>query len=91
MKPPKLTKKIVRDDLALSDAIIAVLTKSKNRRKLTKAVLKWQRRLQRAVDGKAWRVYMRLEEIVNERASFEQDVLVRWAFRQGRRYERRCQ
>jgi hypothetical protein len=34
-------------------------------------------------------VYLRLEEIVNERTISEQDMLVRWAFRQGRRYERR--
>jgi hypothetical protein len=91
MKPPKLTKKIARDDLALSDGFTAVLTHSKNRRKLTKDILRWQRRLQGAVDGEAWRVYLRLEEIVNERASFEQDVLVRWAFRQGRQCERRRQ
>jgi hypothetical protein len=89
MKPTKLTKKIVRDDLALSDAIIAALTKAKGRRKLTKAILKLGRRLQRAVDPKAWRIYLALEEIVNERASYEEDMLVRWAFRQGRRFERR--
>jgi hypothetical protein len=34
-------------------------------------------------------VYLHLEEIVNERSSYEEDMLVRWAFRQGRRYERR--
>jgi hypothetical protein len=89
MKIPKLTKKIARDDLALSDAIIAVLTKSKGRRKLTKAILRLQRRLQRAVSPEAWRVYLHLEEAVNDRAMFEEDLLVRWAFGQGRRYERR--
>jgi hypothetical protein len=89
MKTPKLTKKIVRDELALSHAITAVLTNAKNRRKLTKDILRWQRRLQGAVDSEAWRVYLHLEEVVNERASYEQDVLVPWAFRQGRRYERR--
>ena len=90
MKTPKLTKKIVRDDLALSDAIIALLTRSKGkRRKLTKAILRLQRRLQRAIDPKAWRVYLHLEEAVNERASYEEDMLVRWAFEQGCRFERR--
>jgi len=34
-------------------------------------------------------VYLHLEEVVSERASFERDVLVRWAFRGGRRRERR--
>jgi hypothetical protein len=90
MKTPKLTKKIVKDDLAVSDAIIAVLTASKGKRsKLTKAILNLQRRLQRAVEPKAWKVYLHLEEIVHERESHEEDLLVRWAFEQGRRYERR--
>ena len=69
--------------------IIGVLTKAKGRRKLTKMIIKLQRRLQRAVDPEAWLLYLRLEEAVNERAIDEQDLLVRWAFRQGRRYERR--
>jgi hypothetical protein len=90
MKTPKLTKKIVKDDLALSDAIIAMLTAAKGkRRELTKTILKLQRRLQRAVDPQAWLTYLRLEEALNERESYTQDALVRWAFRQGRRYERR--
>lgn len=55
--------------------------------------LLFQRRLgltlQRAVPRDAGNVYLHLEDAVNERASDEQDLLVRWAFRQGRRYERR--
>jgi len=85
MKTAKLTRKIVADDLRLSDAIIAVLTAARGRRMLTKAILRLQRHLQRAVSPKAWRVYLHLEGAVNERASYEEDVLVRWAFRQGPR------
>ena len=77
MKTPKLTKKIVKDDFALSDAIIAVVTNVNGRRKQTKAILKLQDHLRRAVDPKAWKVYLRLEEAVNTRDSDEQDVLVR--------------
>ncbi len=80
---PRLTKKIVRDDLRLSDAIIAVLTRDKARRPMMKAILRAQRKLQRAVSPVAWKLYLRLEEIVNDRASHEQDLLVRWAFREG--------
>lgn len=89
MKTPKLTKKIVRDDLALSDAISAVLVRSKRRKNQTRDILRWQRPLRRAVTHDAWMLFLRLDEIMNDRTSHEQDVLVRWAFRQGRRYERR--
>jgi hypothetical protein len=88
-KPPKLTKKILRDDLALSDAISAVLEGAKRHRAQTKKILLLQRTLQRKVARDAWNVYLHLEDAVNERSSDEQDRLVRWAFRQGRRYERR--
>jgi hypothetical protein len=85
MKAPKLTGKIVRDDLALSDAIIAVLSNSKGHRKFTKVILRQQCRLQHAVSPAAWMIYLRIEEAVNDRASYEEDLLVRWAFRQGRK------
>jgi hypothetical protein len=89
MKTPKLTRKIIRDDLALSDAISAVLLASKKWNQHRKAVLKIQRRLHRLVSHGAWMVFLRLDGVMNERTSFEQDVLVRWAFRQGRRYDHR--
>ncbi len=85
MKTPKLTRKIVRDDLALSDAICAVLSNSKGRRKVTKAILRLGKKLRRGVSPEAWWVYLQLEETVNDRESADQDVLVRWAFRQGRK------
>ena len=88
MKTPKLSKRIVRDDLALGDAIIAVLTRSGGAGS-SRRPSQLQRRLQRAVEPKAWKVYLHLEEIVHERESHEEDLLVRWAFEQGRRYERR--
>ena len=33
----------------------------------------------------AWAAYLQLEEIVNERAFIEGNVLVEWAFKSGRR------
>ncbi len=44
MKTPKLTKKIVRDEVALGDAIIAVLTRATGSRKLTKGLLRRRQR-----------------------------------------------
>ncbi len=57
-----------------------VLARSKSYREATKTVLREQRRLQRAVGEKAWRRYLALEEAVNDRASIEADLIVRWAF-----------
>jgi len=33
----------------------------------------------------AWKTYLRLEEVVNERAFIEGNLLVKWAFKSGRR------
>jgi hypothetical protein len=42
--------------------------------------------LQRAVNRRAWKTYLRLEEITNDRTSRETDMLVRWAFEAGKRH-----
>jgi hypothetical protein len=57
-----------------------VLASSKKYREATKTVLREQRRLQRAIGKKEWRRYLALEEAVNDRASIEADLIVRWAF-----------
>lgn len=85
MKTPKLTRKVLRDHERLGDAIDRVLMKSKNRRKLTKKILRLQDRMKRFVSVEAWHVYLKLEQVVNERAILEQDLLVEWAFEAGRR------
>ena len=51
---------------------------------LSKKIRRWGRRLHEAVDADAWMLYLRLEELVNDRAVMEQDLLVAWAFEQGR-------
>lgn len=89
MKTPKLTRKVLRDHERLGDAIDRVLMKSKKRRKLTKKILRLQDRLKRLVSVEAWHVYLKLEEVVNERAIVEQDLLVEWAFESGQK-QRRC-
>jgi hypothetical protein len=86
---PVLTAATMKNEEAVGDAIDGMLLGSKAHRQLTKKVLRAQGRLQRAVDEQTWRLYLRLEEIVNERADFHMKLLVTWAFRQGCRRSRR--
>jgi hypothetical protein len=86
MKAPCLTTDIMNDDDALAMAINELLLGSPVVRKLSKRVRRGQDRLERAVDRKAWKLYLRLEELVNDRTSRETDLLVRWAFDAGKRH-----
>jgi hypothetical protein len=80
---------LLRDSLTdgemLGLVMDGVLAGSKPIKKLTKRVLKAQRRPHRAVDPDAWRIYLRLEELVNERDSMQAELLVKWAFTAGAR------
>lgn len=77
---------LVTEDEAIDLVIDAVLVGSKPLRKLTKKIRQLHRRLHRKVDADAWKVFLALEEVVNERASYQMNILVRWAF--GRRARR---
>jgi hypothetical protein len=37
------------------------------------------------VNGKAWKTYLALEELTNERADMQVDLIVKWAFTAGAR------
>jgi hypothetical protein len=86
MKPVCLTPEIMADDNALALAIQEMLLGSRAMRKLTKMVRRAQDRLQRVVNRKAWARYMVLEEHVNDRASQEVELLIRWAYEAGKRH-----
>lgn len=86
MKAPRLTKKIVADEDALGAAVNEVLLRSKASRRASRRVRKVQRTLRRAATYDAWHAYLHVEEVVNDRAAVEQDVLVRWAFEAGLRW-----
>jgi hypothetical protein len=88
VKRVKLTSKVLRKDDALGDAIDRVIGSSKKSRTLTRRVLRAQRRLRRAVGDRAWQCYLALEETVNARRLWEDGLLIRWAFREGRRRRR---
>jgi hypothetical protein len=85
MKTTPLTKIILNDEDALGLAIDEVLLRSKTFRRASRHVRKLQRKLRRKMTRDAWRLYLHLEEVVNDRAIVEQDVLIRWAFESGRR------
>jgi len=86
MKMPCLTPEIISDDDALALAIQDMILGSRAMRKMSKRVRCAQDRLRRVVGRKAWARYMVLEEIVNDRASREVELLVRWAYEAGRRH-----
>ncbi len=80
MKSPRLKGKILKDADALGLAIDEVLLRSKSYRKVSRQVRKAQQKLRQMMTRDAWMTYLHLEEIVNERALIEGDLLVRWAF-----------
>jgi hypothetical protein len=86
VKTPCLTPEIVADDDTLALAIQDMILGSRAMRKLTRRVRRAQDRLQRMVHRKAWARYMILEEVVNDRASQEVELLVRWAYEAGKRH-----
>ena len=75
---------LLSDDAALDDAISDVLGRSDEYRRLSKRVRRAQDALQRTVNRKAWLLYLRLEEVVNDRVAFETRLIARWALRQAR-------
>ncbi len=85
MKTPRLTRKILTDEDALGLAIDEVLLGSKPFRQVSRRVRNVQRKLRRMMSRDAWKTYLRLEEVVNERAFIEGNLLVEWAFKSGRR------
>jgi hypothetical protein len=79
---------LVSADEAIEFVIDAVMLGSKPLQKFTKKVLKAQERLRNAVDDDGWKKYLKLEEVVNERASMQMELLVRWALAHGSRSRR---
>jgi hypothetical protein len=66
-KPPNLTKKILANADALGLAVDDLLLRSKTFRRASRHVRKLQRKLRRKMTRDAWRLYLHLEEVVNDR------------------------
>lgn len=79
---------LISADEAVDLVVDAVAVGSKSVRRLTKKILKAQERLRRALHDDAWKAYLRLEELTNDRASKQMDLVVRWALAVGIRSRR---
>jgi hypothetical protein len=80
-----LLRDYLTDSEALGLVVDAVIAGSKPIKKLSKRLLKAQRKLRGSVNGKAWKTYLALEELTNERADMQVDLIVKWAFTAGAR------
>ncbi len=83
---PTLDPDIIADEEQLFEAIEKVCTMDRRWQRLRQAVRRRQEDLRRLADNEPWSAYLRLEEAVNARAVREHDLLVRWAFDEGRRF-----
>jgi len=86
----KLTPAVVADDSALHGLIPDIVERAALA-PYTHEVLRLQARLRDLLlpDEERWKAYLALEEAVNDRIAAESLVLVRWAWREGRRVGRR--
>ena len=87
--PPKLTKRILRDDNALSDAITQAVAAHPHIRELSRQIRHIQDELRDSSDRRAWRIYLAAEALQIQRLDEETLLVARWAYRQGRRTGRR--
>jgi hypothetical protein len=85
---PRLTSRILAAPDRLCRALDELLLASPEHHALSRRIRRKQRQLRRLVEDDAWRTYLQMEEIVNERAAVEIELVVRWAFAAGARSRR---
>ncbi len=76
---------IIDADEALGLVADAIIIGAKPLRRMTKKILRVERKLRRAVDDDAWAIFLRLEELLNERAAAQGEILLRWGVARGSR------
>jgi len=82
-KPPRLDAEALEDGDTFSLAMDRVLLRDEEHRRLSKHVMKVQRKLAKHCTGKTWAIFLRVEQITNHRDGHAIEVLVRWAFLEG--------
>lgn len=82
---PHLDEHVLGDSTRLGRAIDAVLRSDQELHDLSGQILRAWDRVRRRVDDEAWKKILAVEEVLTERASVAQEVLVVWAFRAGAR------
>jgi len=71
------------DEEAVDGALDRFARESAPIRRLTKGILRAQRRLQKQVNERAWRTFIAIEEVTGERALRMLDAAIRIALRRG--------
>jgi hypothetical protein len=80
---------VLGDDEALGTALGELLRRNPRVRRAQGEVVRRQAELQRFVSDRAWKLYLVVEEMSVARLSDALDLVARWAFAAGRRFERR--
>lgn len=84
-RPPRLTEAVLKNDSAVSLAIDVLFAIDQDVKKLSRRILRAQRRLRRRVSNEQFKFYMAIEEHENDRAQAMLATVARWAFSQGQR------
>ena len=80
---PELTAEIVDDDELLAQAVDAVVLRDPDARRLMEEIVLQEEMFKSVVGADAWGLFLRLDELRNERFSELLLVVTRWAFRAG--------
>lgn len=86
---PALNSTIVTDDQGLGAALAGLLRRDASFRRSQRQSIKRQAALQRIASRRAWKLYLALEEVQVACLSDALDLVAKWAFAAGRRFERR--
>lgn len=82
-KPPRLTPEMISDHMALIDAIDQVLWSDRELRRRTGEVLHRQERLRAVAGQRAWKAFLRVNEVSLSRSVAELLAVATWAFEAG--------
>ena len=86
---PLLDASIVDDHEALGAALAELLRREPQLRHAQGEIIRRQAELRRRASSEAWKAYLDVEEISVARLSDALDLVAKWAFAAGRRFERR--
>jgi hypothetical protein len=89
-KLPRLGPEILADDVALAEALDALTRDDRRIRCHIREILHRQQQLQVLADEETWSAYLHLEAAINARLVDLVGRIARWAFEQGREFERRA-
>jgi hypothetical protein len=83
---PTLTLEIVEDDVALAEAVDALVGADLDARERMLEIFRYAEALRAALDADTWRLFLLYDERANGRFSELLLVTARFAFSEGRKY-----